>query len=71
MTGFAVTAAVLVLLLFGAALGVAVAQERLVERVQASAPTIKRWGGLVLLAVGAWFIALGIFATTFAGLFPV
>lgn len=32
---------------------------------------MKRWGGRILLAVGAWFIALGIFAEFFAEIFPV
>lgn len=61
----------LVLLLFSAALGVAVAQERFADRLRATTPTVKRWGGWILLAVGAWFVVLGLFAGTFARLFPV
>lgn len=71
VVAFAVTAVVLVLLLFAAALGVAVGQERLVEQLRSSAPSIKHWGGYVLMLVGAWFLALGVFADRFAGLFPV
>lgn len=65
------TAAVLVLLLFAAAVGVAVAQERLVEHLRAGAPAVKHWGGYVLMLVGGWFVVLGVFADTFSQLFPV
>lgn len=40
-------------------------------RVQAGGPTVKRWGGFVLVVLGAWFVAFGVFAHTFARLFPV
>lgn len=49
----------------------ATARERLVYAVTSGAPTIKRWGGRVLIAVGTWFIVLGIFAEFFAGVFWV
>jgi len=62
---------VLVLLLFAAALGVAISQERLVERLRPSAPAVKHWGGYVLMLVGVWFLVLGIFGNTLARLFPV
>jgi hypothetical protein len=65
------TAAVLVVLLFVAALSVAVAQERVVGRIPASTPAIKHWGGWILVVVGAWFVILGVFAAAFARLFPV
>lgn len=65
------TAGVLVLLLFAAAVGVAVAQERLVERLRAGAPAVKHWGGYVLMVVGAWFLVLGVLAEPFSQLFPV
>ena len=64
-------AGALVALAFAAALSVAVAQERVTERIGASAPTVKRWGGYVLMIVGVWFVALGIFADFFARVFPV
>lgn len=57
--------------MFAAALLVATAQERLVDTARAHAPTIKRAGGWVLLAVGAWMLALAAFARTSARLFPV
>jgi protein-S-isoprenylcysteine O-methyltransferase Ste14 len=62
---------VIVVLMFALSVIIARAQEATVERLQASAPTIKRWGGALLLGIGAWFIVLGIFAESFAGLFPV
>lgn len=58
------------LLIFGAAMGVAVWQEAAVERLRAVTPDIKRWGGWVLLAVGAWLIAPSVWSDLFARLFP-
>ena len=71
MIAFAVAAGAIILLAFASAFGVAAAQERFAERLQSAAPTMKRWGGIVLVLVGAWFVALGVFAETFAGVFPV
>jgi TRAP-type C4-dicarboxylate transport system permease large subunit len=62
---------VLVALAFGAAITVAVAQERVADRLTAAAPSMKRWGGVVLVVVGLWFVALGVFADTFGQVFPV
>ncbi len=56
---------------FGAAFTVGWAQEGTAERLRASAPSVKRWGGIVLVVVGVWFILLGIFADAFARIFPV
>ena len=64
-------AGAIVLLSFAAAGSVALAQERVTERIGASAPTVKRWGGYVLVIVGLWFVALGLFADFFARVFPV
>jgi hypothetical protein len=66
-----VAAAAIVVLAFTAALFVALAQESIMERISAGAPTVKRWGGYVLVLVGAWFVALGVFADFFARVFPV
>lgn len=60
-----------VALMFVLAIALASARERLVESMQDGAPTVKRWGGRVLIVVGAWFVALGIFADFFGDLFPV
>ncbi len=57
--------------MFTVAIMLATAREQLVDGIQQGAPTIKRWGGRVLIAVGKWFIALGVFAGFFAELFPV
>ena len=62
---------VLVGLLFAAAFTVAGAQQRTIDRISRQAPTVKRWGGWLLVAVGVWFIALAVFADFFADLFPV
>lgn len=61
----------MVALSFGAAFTVGWAQEGVAERLKTGAPAIKRWGGVVLVAVGVWFVLLGIFAETFARIFPV
>lgn len=58
-------------LMFALSVLIARAQERTVAKLKASAPSIKRWGGIVLLGVGAWFMILGVFADTFADVFPV
>jgi TRAP-type C4-dicarboxylate transport system permease large subunit len=71
VSAFVVAAVVLVVLAFAAAVAVAVAQERVATRLTAAAPTMKRWGGVVLMVVGLWFVALGLFAETFAEVFPV
>lgn len=64
-------AAVIVLLSLGAAFVVSWANEETVARLEAGGPTVKRWGGIVLMVLGAWFVTLGVFADTFARLFPV
>jgi hypothetical protein len=66
-----VAAVVLVGLLFAASFLIVGARETTMDRVRASAPSIKLWGGYVLIVVGAWFAALGIWAEAFADLFPV
>lgn len=71
LIAFVVTGVVLVVLLFAAALTVAVAQEQLTARLRAGAPTVKRWGGNMLIAVGLWLVGLAVFVDTFARVFPV
>jgi hypothetical protein len=68
---FLVAAAALVVLMFTLALALAAAQERTAEALRASTPDIKRWGGRILVLVGAWFVILGVFADEFAGVFSV
>lgn len=62
---------VLVGLLFTAAFTVSRAQQSTVERIQASAPGVKKWGGAILVLVGVWFISLAVFADFFAQYFSV
>jgi len=57
--------------MFTLAVLLATARERLVDTIKDGAPTIKGWGGRILIAVGTWFIALGILADYFSEVFPV
>ncbi len=57
--------------MFTLALLLATARERLVDTIKGGAPTIKTWGGRILIAVGIWFILLGSFAGFFSDIFPV
>ncbi|MGH2796630.1 MAG: hypothetical protein ACRDM0_02910 [Thermoleophilaceae bacterium] len=57
--------------MFTLALTLAAAQERTAEAMRARAPAIKRWGGRILVLVGVWLIALGVFADFFADVFTV
>ena len=57
--------------MFTAALLVAGAEESTPERIKVQAPTMKRWGGRILIAVGMWFLALAVLADFFAEIFPV
>lgn len=59
------------MLILGAAVGVSIGREATVERLESATPSIKRWGGWVLIVVGSWFILLAGFSSTFEDLFPV
>lgn len=59
------------LLMFGLALLVGAAQERLVDALKAGTRQVKQWSGGVLFLVGAWLTALAIWAGFFARFFPV
>ncbi len=50
---------------------VGTAQEGVVARLRSATPAVKRWGGYILVGVGAWFIVLSVFADFFSGIFPV
>jgi hypothetical protein len=63
---FVAAAAVLALLVFVFALVVARAQQTTVEAIRARVGQVKRYGGYVLIAVGAWTLALATFAEFFA-----
>lgn len=68
---FATAAAALVGLAFSLALLVAGARETVIDRLQASAPRLKRWTGALLLVVGVWTLLLGLLPRFFAGIFLV
>lgn len=59
---FSTAALVMVTLLFATAIAAAVADNSTLRRFKTSGPSVKRWGGRVLLGVGTWFIAIGLFA---------
>ena len=59
------------LLAFGLALLVGAAQRRTVDALKAGTQQVKRWGGVVLLSIGAWLLALALWADFFARIFPV
>ncbi len=61
----------IVLLIFGLTLAIGLAQEQFLVRLRAEAPRVKRWGGVILLIVGLWTIAIGIWAEFFSQFFPV
>ncbi len=71
LLAFGVAALMMVLLMFTLALVIGAAQERTVEAMRAGAPAVKRWSGRILVLVGAWFIALGVFSDFFVDVFPV
>ena len=71
VVAFLVAAVAMAVLAFAAAALVALGQERLAQRVTEAAPAMKRWAGWLLVVVGAWLVATGVFARSFARLFPV
>ncbi len=71
LIAFVVAAITIVVLIFGISYAIGAAQEGVVGRLRAGAPAVKRWGGYILVAVGAWFIILSVFADFFSRVFPV
>ncbi len=59
------------LLLLGLGLAIGTAQEGLVDKLRAETTQVKRWGGVILLIVGAWTIALGVLSEFLADNYPV
>lgn len=53
----------IVILLFVTALGAAFAQTTTLNQFKTAGPSVKRWGGRILVAVGSWFIFLAVFPT--------
>lgn len=71
VAAFVVAAVTIMACVFAAAAGVASAEQATLGRIEARAPQVKRWTGLVLVGVGMWLLTLALFADTFAELFPV
>ena len=71
LVAFVIATLAFVLVLLVLAMIIARAQERAVAGLQAGAPQVKRWGGYILVAIGAWFLVLAIFANFFTRIFPV
>lgn len=61
----------IVALIFGLALAIGFAQNEFIARLRAEAPQVKRWGGFVLVVVGLWTVAIGVWARFFSQFFPV
>lgn len=64
-------AASLSLLVFASAFALATARGTLLTAARTHTPSIKRWGGWILLGVGLWVLALAVFAEPLAEVFPV
>lgn len=64
MFTFSVAATMIVILMFTASIGAAAAQASTLNRFKTSGPAVKRWGGRILIFVGAWFLILALFADT-------
>lgn len=50
---------------------VGAAQERVIDHLKGGTQQVKRWSGVILLMVGAWLIALALWADLFGRIFPV
>ena len=71
LNAFVIAAATIVFLLLLLAALIGLAQVKTLQKLKSSTHQVKRWGGLVLLLVGAWLIALSLWATRFAQLFDL
>lgn len=71
LVAFVTDALTMSVLAFALALAVSLAQERLLRRLRASAPAVKRWGGRILVLVGVWLLVLAIFADFFVHMLPL
>jgi hypothetical protein len=71
VTAFTVAAATITGCVFAATFAVARTEQATLERIEAQAPTVKRWTGWIVVGIGVWFLALAAFADVFAGIFPV
>ncbi len=61
----------IVLLMFGLAVAIGLAQDEFVTKLRAESAHVKRWGGVILMVVGAWTITISVWARYFSQFFPV
>ena len=66
---FTTAAAAMAVLMFTLAWLIGTAQERTVQAIKARAPRVRRWGGWILLGVGAWVVASAAFPDLFRAVF--
>lgn len=71
LAAFLVAAIAIAALVFSLAFAIARAQEETVKAISARGSQVKRLGGYILIAVGAWTLALAVFAEFFVQFFPV
>lgn len=71
LAAFGVASLVIVLLMLGLAVAIGLAQDELVARIRAHTQQVKRLSGGILIVVGLWTLAIGIWAESFAQIFPV
>lgn len=68
---FVTAALTIALLMLALAFLVGAAQERVINFLKGGTQQVKQWGGVILMLVGAWLIALALWASFFAQVFPV
>jgi cytochrome c biogenesis protein CcdA len=61
----------MVILFFTLSLLVASAQEQVLRAMRAETLRIRRWGGMVLIGMGAWLLALAIWGQALVDILPV
>jgi protein-S-isoprenylcysteine O-methyltransferase Ste14 len=67
-TAFAAASLTIIGLVFGLVMVISTAQKRVITKLRTSVNQVRRWGGVVLIVVGAWLIILAIFANAFVGI---
>jgi hypothetical protein len=68
---FLTASAVIIGLMFGLAVLVTTAREKTIRSLRIATSSAKRFGGILLVGVGLWFVALAVWADFFGELFPV
>ncbi|MBS1265982.1 MAG: hypothetical protein MAG471_01847 [Acidimicrobiaceae bacterium] len=65
LLAFTIAAAALVTMLVGGSLALATVSDRTLARLERTGPTVKRWGGTLLLLLAAWFAYMAIATPTY------